>query len=35
MESKLSKLLHLVGCRSPASRCSVTPCFSTFVITRP
>lgn len=35
MEGKLSVLLHLVGCRSPASRCSVTPSFSTFVISRP
>lgn len=35
MEDKLSVLLHLVGCRSPASRCSVNPSFSTFVISRP
>lgn len=34
MEGKLSVLLHLVGCRSPASRCSVTRSFSTFVISR-
>lgn len=31
MEAELSKLLHLVGCWSPASRCSVTLNFSTFV----
>lgn len=35
MEGKLSMLLHLVGCRNPASWCSVTPSFSTFVISRP
>lgn len=35
MEGKLSMLLHLVGCRSSASRGSVKPSFSTFVISRP
>lgn len=31
MEAKLSELLHLVGCTSPASRSSVPLSFSTFV----
>lgn len=31
MEAKLSALLHLVGCTSPASRCWVPLSFSTFV----
>lgn len=31
MEAKLSVLLHLVGCTSPASWCSAPPSFCTFV----
>lgn len=34
MEAELSALLHLVGCTSPASWCSVPRSFGTFVAFR-